>query len=198
VVVLSFTLTVRQILVMSFAKVASAVGLPLHLATPERAETLARLEIPEPHRHFQILIISPEAQVEPVALVATLEATPAQDFQDLARRYSTTDRMTRDAVLGIVPLIIQGRVARRVEGLALEKPLHQQVTAVAAEEVLGSPMPGTVLQLNLALLARVEPQVEDPVALVGIAVTTAPLAQHLVHRGQVVEEPVAAALFPRL
>jgi hypothetical protein len=121
------------------------------LATPERAETLARLEIPEPHRHFQILIIFPEAQVEPVALVATLEAMPALHPKDLTRRDFWEDRATR-VILWL--LLLKGRAARRVEEQALEE--LALMLAAAAAGVPGSPMPAAV-SVVLSLLARVEP-----------------------------------------
>jgi hypothetical protein len=44
------------------------------LVIPDQVALVVLLEIPEPHRHFQILIISPEARAEPVALGVLLEA----------------------------------------------------------------------------------------------------------------------------
>jgi hypothetical protein len=168
--------------VMSFVTLAVVARLPLHLATPERAETLARLEIPEPHRHFQMLIISPEAQVGLAALVATLEAMPALHLKDLTRSDLREDRVTRVVLL---LLLLKGRAARRVEGQAPEE--LAVVLVAAAVGVLGSPMPVSV-SVVLGVVARVEPQVEEPVAMVARVEDQATTPQHLVYRGQVVAE----------
>jgi hypothetical protein len=148
------------------------------LVIPEQLVLVVLLEILEPRRHFQILIISPEARAEPVALGEAQEMLATAVRLGSHRNVSLVGRL---AVI-IQHLPLQCPVGRRVAGRALEGPL---ATAAVAVVVLGPPMPGTVRQISQALLARAGTAVVETADRAGRnKLAMAPAVEHLMYSGR--------------
>ncbi len=178
--VMFIVIAIVIVLIFFMLRHGAAVTVGMLLVIPEQLVLVVLLEILEPRRHFQILIISPEARAEPVALVVTLEMLATTVRLGPPRNVSLVGRLA--VVIQHLPL--QCPAGRRVAGRALEGPLPMAAAAVVVV-VLGPPMPGTVRQISQELLARAGPAVVETADRAGRnKLAMAPAVEHLMYSGR--------------